>query len=356
MHDEYLLDGSRPVEELSLSLKVPANLLKQAFTELQALMSKTAYSKVIRIKYEEEYLFIEATTSIRYSAKIPVTESNIKDKLSVVCNFEKLVDILPGRGLIDVMLTPVFVKMTNTEFEASLMVCQSDVDYIPELTGDTIPMRVDDVKLGLRKILSLTTIANTFKKGSTILFVDNFMQIRYSTIWVECSSSALNTQLDLASSTVLEKFLYTAKAVEVYDSEEFIAMKKDLSTIYIPKQETTSIQSLDYYFDNADLVAEKNINGFSNKIQSLTRTISKGDAKVTILDNSIVVECKGDNIIASVSTGDRENSNQVLDSFTIRLEFLNNLLQVLGETIKVYRTGDLICIKGHLARVIISSR
>jgi hypothetical protein len=351
-----LVDRPRSGAEYVQKFTVPSKLVKQAFMDLQPLMKKTAYSKVIGIEYSLGVMRIRASTSVIFDAEIPVIGDIPTETYKVSCMYEDISEILPIKGDIKMMITPVYVQFESDTVEANLTVCDDEIQESPGAIGNPTQVLLADLKSGLKKILSLTAISAVFKTGNVVIFAGEYTQVRYPTVWVQANSSGLHTILDYNSSSVLEQFIRSAREVNVYNSDGYIAIKKESSTLYIPRQDNNNAEPMEEFLKDATLIDTVSIVGLDKECQALLRTVGKVDAKVAIFDRGIIVETITASISASIKVGNPNDAERLLEAFTIRLEFLNNLLPILGESVKVYRKGDWVCLKGPQALTIISSR
>jgi hypothetical protein len=351
-----LIDRPRAGVEYVSSFSVPAKLVKQAFMDLQPLMKKTAYSKVIGIEYSLGVMRVRASTSVIFDAEIPVVGDMPAEIYKVSCMYEDLSEMLPIKGDIKIMITPVFVQFQAQTVEANLTVCDDEIQESPDLVGNPLQIVLSDLKSGLKKLLSLTAISAVFKTGNVIVFAGDYMQIRYPTVWVQTPSSGLHTILDINSCSVLDRFIGSAREVNVYTSEDYIAIKKESSTLYITRQSNGDAEAMEEFLEDATLIDTVSILGLDKDCQSLLKTVGKVEGKVAVFDRGIIVEATTPSLMASIKNGNPQDSENLLETFTVRLEFLNNLLPILGESVKLYRKGDWICLKGPQALTIISSR
>lgn len=342
----------------SFEVEVESKLLREAFLDLQPLMSKTSYSKILSITVSAGYLILRASTSVVMETRIPIVGEIPSNDLTVTCNYEDIVEVLLIKGNVKVLVTPVFVKFISKGLEANLTLSDGEVTLAPEVSVTGEPLNSVKIVSGLKALLSLGAVSAVFKSGNAILFYDDIMQIRYPTIWVQAQSSELRTSMDAISANVLHSFIGRNKDVSVSRVDGYIVINKTYSSLYIPEQTIEPLESVEEYTDNYEYIGKVNFLGLDKKTQALIKTVGKVDCKVYLFQEGVLVEANTPTVGASVSTRDiLEDSDRVLlDSFTTRLDFFNNILPLLGEVVEVYKRGDWVCIQGQSVKVILSSK
>ncbi len=214
-------------------VEVESKLVKQAFLEMQILLRKSAYVRIVEISKQEDMLWLRTNTSVIYERIIPVL-SEESDNFTVCCLFEDLGELIPGRGRLTVSAAPGFVEFSSEETNTTLNISNDSIPKSPKIEGEQTTLITSRVREGIRHLSSLTAISNVFKTGNQLLFSGDIVQVRYPTIWIQSVSSSLHTVLDISSSVMVEKFLSTAISSTLVDSDSYIVISKEGANLYLP--------------------------------------------------------------------------------------------------------------------------
>jgi hypothetical protein len=335
-------------------LEIDAKQLKTAFFEIQTLLKKSVYTKLVEFAILEKKLIVSSATSMVYRKHIDITGGNYSD-FKVNCLFTDLFELLPGRGKLVLTVTGEFVRICGEEIDTALNAANSELTSVPDVSGEYSVVNVSVVRDSIKKMLSMTAPLNAFKKGGEVYLFDDHMQLRYETIMVQLPSSGIRAVLSNSDAVMVEKFLYNATSAKLYQRNDYMCLAREDAFLYIPEQRSFSIDRLEEYLKQCLFICEVDCATLRPRLQSLLKAIGKCDCTITLYKEGIEVESHSNSSSAKVMIGNTKHEVSIM-KFVLRLEFLLNVVNIIGSRARFYRKDDILCVEGLQALSVLSLR
>lgn len=348
-----LVIGKSERKHIFITLRVLAKDLKLIFQELSALYKKTAYSKSIIFKSSNNILCIRASSNIEYVA-YPTNLTGEAEDFEIACLFKDIHEILESRGEILLTITPTYVEIQQEERIIELTVVDYIMPTLPRIDGVGEEIKTKKIVEALKTLLKLAPASAVYQKQIILLLSGGIAQVRFPSIWIETDCEGLVLPMDQTVANIVLSFLLNTETAFLLSLNQWTAITKGISTLFIPIKDDVNLKSIEELTKDYSYIGEFSFRGFQTDVQKLLRAVGKVDAKVYLFERAIRVEVRTTDIHINHLIG--KDETKLLDSFTMRLEFLNAVLMTLGETVKVYGEGDYRCIKAAKARVLISSQ
>jgi len=335
-------------------IAMAANELARILKELGTLFKRTQLSKTVTMrKVGQEVLLIGATTAVYVAHPILLKSNNTSDfEISFI--YKDISDLLPSDGIVTCLITHEFVEFSNGASKYNFSVVDANVPEVPGFDEDKVEkFETAKLKESFKVFAKLLPVAAVYKKSAAYLMAGDYAQMRFPSVWIETESSVLTLELDSAMAVVISEMLFDTKRVGIVKAKGWTMLKKDLSELYLPMNYRTDIQRLEDVAETYDYIGDVELHGVLEKVTSLTRTIGKVDCAVSVFENGAILAVETPEARLEYAT--MHASGQVLDTFKVRIEFLNVMLSILGSKLSIYRKGPYRMLTSSKAKIIFTS-
>ena len=348
-----ILSQVERVEEYMEKFTVPAGSLKEALRDLKSLFRRSLATHTVEFELKGKKLLIRAGSGLYYLNEIETDRTNDTD-ISVRVLFKDITDILPGRGRVSLTFTPVFVGIEGGIVSATLGLSYSSVDNINMDDGGFVGIESKNILKGIRKILGLSTINKEIGQGNTIIFEGEFMQVRYSSIWIQHPSDYLETVMDFNTAEVLQKFALGTDGLYLSDTGRYLVFRTKNKFLAMTKSKAAEKVDLKYELNLANYIKTVNCENLTNRLNALHKVMGEVDVELKIYSNYIEIATASTENTVSIKLGSKSDSSTLLDRFTQPMAFMCNILSLVGDEFELYRRGGTVCLKSQNVIVIFS--
>lgn len=337
--NKYLYETNLDTREYIEHFSIQASELKSAFTEIKALLADSIHTRAVAFRGTKDgNLVIRAAKGIAYEKSFDIVEGNISIDFDIVTNYKDIQELLPASGLIEITLTSGSVLLSSNTIDIDLSICNLVVDGIPHNTGKRYGIDVNKLRRSLSQLLTLKYLTKVYKKNNAISFNQGIAQVKFPSLWAECETADIPVILGLSDAYTLSVFLKTARELFVEDCGSYLVIDKDNTRIALPKQINAEQTFIEDKAKFMSLVCNWSTRGLKTKVQNMYRTLGKTDATIHLFENGTTVLSESNSTRMKIKVGDTESG--YLDSWQIRLELLNSILNLIGERAQVYALNN----------------
>lgn len=347
-----ILDSLNDTKRFLTTFKVSRLSFTKAMDLIGLVLRGTQMGKVFALEYKDGKLIARASAALYVTVEIDVIEPPEED-FEVVCAYSDNTALIGKQKELELTVSSEYMTAYTTMSEVSY---RTSVAKISRVKGEDTPTIVFDSASLVSGIKTLTSMSNIIKSHPTFAAISldgDIAQMRTPTIWVETKSSLLNMVLSLDIARVLSSFIGSSyDKVAVKQSLNYIQVLNGKSVLFIPKQDESNIKPLkeeakDYLFAGKFSITES-----YDKIKDIMKSTGKMDARVSLSEHGLRIISESNEAMINLKLGDFKNP---FVTFNIRLEFLINVLTVLGTQFEVKSRGHLLYFQGLSNSVIIAT-
>lgn len=358
--------------------QIKAIHLKVAFNDFKSFFTSNALNRTFKVIIKDSKMSLFVDTFSMGSVDINILDYDSKLDGEYYYLYEDIAELLPGKGNLDIILTKGFLRVEGKKIKVTMYKSETFVDTfdIPKIPPVTIDANL--IRRGLNSLTSMSAIQKVFGNNAIIQMVKDCMCIHYPYVDVQCTSVAIETALSLTTAGVLKKFLANVDIVDIYQTQSRVLIKADNRCISIAKTAIEGFIDVRDEMKKLDYIGDVRIIGATNKLKSINKSMGTGLVTMNIYNNRLLIRkdndiSKSGAIVAlvesprKVSSEDDEyddNDNieeesipdKFLTTIVFNIEFMINILSVIGEVFKLYRRGRVLCMETADVLVMFTSR
>lgn len=349
-HD--ILSELYEVDRFLTKIRVDKKSFCKAMDLVGLVLKGTQMGKVFALEYKDKILTVRATASLYTEIEIDVVE-HIDHEFEVVCAYSDTTSLLSSDQTIGLVVSSEYV---TAESEGANISYRTSVASITKLNKDSytpLDINVATLLYGLKRLTSLTTVLKVFPSYSVISLKDDTMQLRTPSMWFEVPSSKLNMTMDVSIARVINAYTNeTNDYIEITQSLNYITITSGSASLFIPKQDEASILPFSEVTQSYTFAGNVNISRSLTKVKDLVRVAPATDVTISIAEEGLRIVSDTNDHRVDLVVGEVDKH---IVTFETRLEFLQQILTLVGTQFTVGVSGDLVHLKGPSAGVLLST-
>lgn len=321
--------------------------LKQAFSDIAPLIKKSEMSSSVAIGYEDDVLYITADAGMKYQCDIPVQLVIDPVSMSLTVWFRDISDFIGARDTVNITISEITVGIETEGFSTSLLTSGAVISRFKPSEGTKKDIIFNTLQYAVQKMSSTTTLSKALQLTKPIIFAGDSAYIKYSTVWIKCISSGINSILSIDDAKTIINF--KPKSVVIGTTLEF---HKDNAVLVVPNTVSTPEREFDSIVDSMETVTSFDTEGVFSVVQKLYRVIGNTNCKAYVFDSGLEIEIKTPT--SSLSKKIKVNGDFRF-SFEAPLEFILLCFNLLGEdVVTIKRKDGLICLSSNQLTILLS--
>lgn len=339
-------------QEFFYKFKVNKKHLANAFTNIGKVLGKTS-AKIFALAVKDGVLTIRAGSSVFYKTEIEILEGDKPDDLEVVAWYVDITKMLKNSKEVEITVSPTYMSLHTEHTEVSLELSDAYVDNTPEIVGSQQKVTTVEFVSALRGFSSLLSLTNLFTQYNVIYAQGPVIQMKFPSIWVELDTHPIHNTFTLDMVKTIISFLGTATSFVLHENQSYMILQHSNEYLMLPITEKPNIQPLAEFTENFDSVGRVSIDGLLTKLVDLLSVVGKSDASLLLFEKGAKVIVDTERVSTQLSVGNIEGG--IIQKINTRLEFLVNLIPLLGNIVYVKRRGSLVLLESSDAKVLIST-
>lgn len=326
--------------------------LVEALDTIGLTLRGSQMGKVFSIEYKDEVMTLRASSSLNVEIEIDVVE-HPKEEFEIVCAYTESSSLLGDSTYVEIILSSEYVIVSGHNSEISFRTSVASVPKLEDYSGELADVQVMKVVSGLKSIVALGSLHKVYPTHSVIQLKGNVMQLRTPTIWVEVPSSGLNVIMNLDVAKVISKFANGLKGpINVIENTSYLIFEAERSRLFIPRQSEPDIEPLEVMTKAYAFAGTLHYHTDIHRVKDVARVVGPTDVKIAMYDRGFRIVAETNEMRVDIPIGATDNH---FITFNMRLEFLSQLLSLLGPEVLVSISGSLISLKGKYASVIVAT-
>lgn len=352
MNHEFL-DELHNIERFFNRLTVERVSFVKAMNLIGLVLKGTQMGKVFAIKYKDGALTVRASASLYTEIEINIIDKGDAEDFEVVCAYADTTNLLNNDPILDMVISSEYVTVESSGSHISYRTSIASVTQLERDLSKEMDVDVLTLTAGLKRLTGMTTVLKAFPSYSVISLTGDIMQMRTPNIWLEVKSSGLDMTMDVAIAKVIKAYTdATSGRISMHESLNYITIQSGSASLIIPKQDMASIEPLNIVTESYMFSGKVSMPSDLNKVKDLVRVAGSNDAMVHLAEGGIRVVSETNEHRVDLVVG---NVDVHITSFTMRIEFLLQVLLLIGNTFTVKELGGLIYLQGPSNGAIIST-
>ena len=328
-------------------LTVSGKDIKSVFSDIAPLIKKSEMSSSITIGYFDGKMYVTADAGMRYQCDIDVTSVIDPVETALTVWFEDISQFIGSRETVEVTIKEVSVSFATEGFSTSLTESGA---IIPRFEVSKLLQKniiFNTLQYAVQKMAATNTLSKSLQVTKPIIFDGDSAYIKYSTVWIKCVSSGLNSIISIDDAKTILSF--EPKTVAIGNMLEF---HRDNAVLAVPNNPSNHESEFDAVVSSMQTVTSFDAEGIFGVVQKLYRVIGNAESKVYIFDKGIEVEVKTPT--SHISKKIKVEGDYKM-SCSLPLEYLMMCFNILGaDIITVKKKEGLLCLSNSQLTILIS--
>lgn len=348
MEDEIRKNlGLQELPKFAVTLTIPNVDLLRIFGNLKSLFKKTDLSKTVNIVKKDSTLLMRAQTVVKYEAYPIILGTADDTDFSVTIVYQDITPLLPTSGTCELLVTTSHLEFKTENGTFTFDVKDANDIQIPVIAQELESLDVSKAKEAIKTANQFKPIISAYKRGTNYNLANNLLMMRLPSIWADFLSSDLNFVITDQLALVLEEFIHDVSSISIVYTETWIALKKNIATLYIPLSEKNTIKELQT--SGHAYVGTFDITQTISKINDLQRVYGKEVIKIVLGKDKTGIMFQ-----TSTTKIEYRIPDTVEDTFAVRIDFFIAIAKALGNKLEVYEASGSRILKSEKGTVLFS--
>ena len=353
---QELFNIEKPTESC-ISFEVNAKVFRDVFEHLQPLFKATVESPTFKLEVNGNIATITATPSYVFKQQFPVENVQGGD-LNQNYIFSDICKLLPGRGTLKVIAASTVLKLTDDKtMSVTLRSSMADLLEVDLDAVDYQTFNLTQLQESIYATKRLAPIFKAYKKNPPMLFKGDVMQMLLPDLYIQSYGAKIDLVLDSTTANVLCGVFpdeVPQAQMALRGNEAYI--KSYDSYFSCTCSRVMDVVDMDILLSAHTYITTLNYSTLYARLKSLQQAVGEGDVQFEIYTEHVeVYRLEGNNKVGCI-VGNKKQDSDLLLSFTYKLELITPIVNFIGESIDIYKGGNVICWKKGKSMIMTSCR
>ena len=310
-------------------IRVNASELKAVFKDIKPVFKNSADAALMGFTVENHILYITCSSGVVYEQQLA---SEHPGPYSLTVLYQDLSEILPGRGVVELDLSPLFVGIKSESMSSTLQQANGIVSRYNRRNGTFSKIAPGEVKQWARLFSETAPVTKSLQREAPIIFKPPYAIMKFPAFWLQLPNNALDTVMALNELKAVAEFAPTEYSVTA-DAIEF---RRGSAILAVPRNSMDSCKFIDDML--GDHSGQQVLEGGSYlaKVQQFLRSVGPGSCRCHFYHSGIDLEVNRPKVQSSLKLGTCDTPITTIATF---LEYVQMFFKLCGETSITITTG-----------------
>lgn len=319
--------------------RVNAKELKTVLSDVEAILKKSTMGSAVAFQIKENKLIVRCMNKVFYKAMLDM-QSDCED-CEIVTVYKPVSKTIPDEGMVDVTLNPGGVELKTLISEITLLPNIASVINVEVENYGFTSFNSNIVLSSLKSLLSTTSIINKIGGGVNVSMQGKYMSCKYHTVYLECPCDKVRNNITHEMGRILFNFLNSEGTCFLSQGVNNQIFKKSTRYLALPVNDS-QVPSIREILKDAEYFGNVHHRGLYENVKQLVQSFGPGVGKVDLYKEGTTVTRETEGCRIRVDSGSKE---EYLFSITVNLDFLRDVLNLAGNSYKLYKKGDYACLE-----------
>lgn len=332
--------------------KVPNKQLIEIFTDIEELLARTAYSRIVGVHAGESLTFL-AKTDMLYKAT-PTGCETLEGTLPIRVGFlySPIHQMLDPQNASTITITEhaVIIESEDVQFYLNSEEYIDVEQGVPAKTNDPVTIQTAPILSAIKNVSYLAPITRSFGLPTVYTFAEGKLSMRLPNCIADfVTSEDLNFAIPTGQGKFFSTFLSPVSQVQVSRSGNWVAFKKPCATLYVV-YEGKNITQMSTYKQRAEKVCTVDLSRIHATLKNLVKFQAK--SKINVSAGLDGVSCSLTESRLQTTFG-IQPSKQLI-TFDIYADMFLSIVNALGTHMTVYSSTNYIILENERGLVCIT--
>lgn len=173
-------------------IHVNSSDLKSVFKDIKPIFKGSTDAAIMGFNIENHILYITCSSGIVYEQQIA---SEHPGPYSLTVLYQDLSEILPGRGVVELDLSPLFVGVKCDSMSSTLQQANGIVSRYNRRGGTFSKLSTNDVKQWARLFSETAPVTKSLQREAPVIFKPPYAIMKFQSFWLQLPNTVLDLSL-----------------------------------------------------------------------------------------------------------------------------------------------------------------
>lgn len=302
-------------------IRLNAAELKGVFKDIKPIYKNCQDGALMGFNVDNYNLYITCSNGVVYEQHLPCEHPG---PYSLTVLYQDLSELLPGRGVVDLELAPLYVSITSEFISATLQRANSDIARYRQRAMEFSQIDPSIVR-GWASVFSETsTISKSLKREAAVVFKPPHAIIKFPTFWLQLQNNILDTSMSLNVLKAIAEFAPT----EFATTDSAIEFRRRNATLSVQRTPIETCEFIDSITSDHEAPVTLRGQSYLPRIQQFLRSVGAGRCRCYFYRSGIEVVVSRPKVQSSLRIGECDAKIAVIDTF---LEYVQMFFRLCGE-------------------------
>lgn len=326
-------------------IHVNSSDLKSVFKDIKPIFKGSTDAAIMGFNIENHILYITCSSGIVYEQQIA---SEHPGPYSLTVLYQDLSEILPGRGVVELDLSPLFVSVKCDSMSSTLQQANGIVSRYNRRGGTFSKLSTNDVKQWARLFSETAPVTKSLQREAPVIFKPPYAIMKFPSFWLQLPNTVLDTVMALSELKAVAEFGPTEYSVTA-DAIEF---KRGSAILAVPRNAADSCKFIDDMLKDHGEPGVLAGGSYLPKIQQFLRSVGPGPCRCHFYESGIDIEVSRPKVQSNMKMGKCDTPIATLPTF---IEYVQMFFKLCGESpISISSGRDSMCLGTSSLRMLLS--
>lgn len=326
-------------------IRIDASELKAVFKDIKPIFKGAQDGALMGFTVENHILYITCSNGVVYEQQI---SSEQPGPYTLTVLYQDLSEILPGRGVVELDLSPLFVGVKGEAMSSVLQQANGIVSRYKRRCDSFSKIEPERIKQWARLFSETAPVAKSIQREAPVIFKPPYAIMKFPAFWLQLPNEMLNTVMDLKDLKAVAEFSPTEFGV----TQDVIEFKRGSALLAIARNEMASCTYVgDMLSDhNSPAVLEGGV--YLPKIQQFLRSVGPGACRCHFYTTGIDLVVSRPRVQSSLKAGRCETPITTIPTF---LEYVQMFFKLCGDSaITITKGKASVCLRTQTLSMLLS--
>lgn len=311
-------------------IRTNASELKAVFRDIKPIFKNMADAATIGFTVEGHILYITCANGLVYEQQL-VSEQEGPYSLTVL--YQDLSELLPGRGVVELDLSPLFVSIKCETMTSTLKQANGITTRYLRRSNTFNRISPEEVKHWSRLFSETAPVAKSLRREAPVIFKPPYAIIKFPSFWLQLPNRSLDTVMALNDLKAVAEFAPT----EYSCTPDVVEFKRGSAILALPRNVMDTCKFIGDMLSDHSIPQTLMGGTYLPRVQQFLRSAGPGPCRCHFYHGGIDLEVNRPKAQASIKIGVCDTPITTLPTF---LEYVQMFFRLCGEESIVITSGE----------------
>lgn len=302
-------------------IRIDAAELKSVFKDIKPIFRGATEAALMGFTVENHILYITCMNGVVYEQQIA---SEHPGPYTITVLYQDLSEILPGRGVVELDLAPLYVGIKCERMSSILQQANGMVSRYKQRGKDFHKISPSDLKHWASIFAETAPVAKSIQREAPILFKPPIAVMKFPSFWLQLPNKSLDTVLSLGELKAVAEFAPT----EYCTLPDAIEFRRGSATLAVPRNAVDSCKCVEEMCKQHGPARTVKGGNYLPKIQQFLRSVGPGECRLYLCEDGVDLQVSRPRVQSSLQLGECRTPITTVSTF---LEYVQMFFKVFGE-------------------------